>query len=368
MHSPRRSFLKQTAAAAAAVAIPSAFAQPPTRPQRVAAIQFTPVLGDVAANLARCEALGREAIGKGAKWVVMPEFFPTGAAMDPRMVDAGLPLDGRPVQMLKALALEARVYVSGSFISRVGGDAFNTLVIVCPDGTVLSHDKDFPTMVFESAFYAGGEDAAYAEYLARNGAPTSSQRVAARTGNVVDGVFNHDGASIGAALCWEIVRHRTSRRLAGKVDIVLASSGWWTADPHGEWPGLQPEQSKAAWSEHQALIETAPRHMARQLGVPVVHANFTGPNPGFSSLAFDRPAQGRYLGNSQIVDAQGRTVARLGEEQGVLLGEVTLGRVAPSEEIPQDFWMPEVSDSMRKRWVVTGATGRDFYLKSRKPA
>ena len=154
--------------------------------------------------------------------------------------------------------------------------------------------------------------------------------------------------------------------MAGKVDILLASSGWWTVDPEGEWPGLQPAQSKIAWDEHQVLIAAAPRRMARQLGVPVVHANFTGANPGFSSLAFDRTAQGRYLGNSQIVDAQGRMVARLGEEQAVLLGEVTLAPAAPAERIPLDFWLAEVSENMRRRWVSTGAVGRDFYLKSRK--
>ena len=98
------------------------------------------------------------------------------------------------------------------------------------------------------------------------------------------------------------------------------------------------------------------------LGVPVVHANFTGPNPGYSTLTFDRAANGRYLGSSQIVDAQGKTVARLGMEQGVLVADVTVGRNPGTDMISEDFWLPEVTEGMRRRWTSGGATGRDHYL------
>jgi predicted amidohydrolase len=164
-------------------------------------------------------------------------------------------------------------------------------------------------------------------------------------------------------MCWEIVRNRTARRLVGKVDILLASSGWWTADPERDWPGFPREQRRANWNDHEALIAAAPQRMARLLGVPVVHANFTGPSPGYTTLAFDREANGRYLGRSQVVDAEGKIVARLGTEQGVLLSEVTVGRQAVTETISDEFWLPEVTESMRRRWVTTGATGRDYYLK-----
>jgi predicted amidohydrolase len=366
----RRQMLKLASANAAAFAakvlvgaaplVGAAFAQ---GPQRVAAIQFEPKLGDTNANLARADALVREALGKGARYVVLPEFFPSGTAMHPSLFEAYQPVDGQAAQLLQAWAKAGSAYVGGSFLARSGGDAFNTFVLACPDGTTFTHDKDFPTMAFESAFYAGGEDAAYAEKLARDGARTASQKVAERAGNNVDGAFTHAGAKIGGALCWEIVRSRTARRLAGKVDILLASSGWWTADPEREWPGLGAAQARAGWSEHQALIGTAPQRMARMLGVPVVHANFTGANPGFATLAFDREGPGRYLGNSQVVDASGKTLARLATEQGVLLAEVTLGRATPTEAIPEDFWLPEVSESMRRRWSASGAMGRDHYLK-----
>ena len=331
--------------------------------QRVAVIQFEPKLGDINANLSRADALVRDALNKGARWVVLPEFFPSGTAMHPSLFGSYQPVDGRPTEMLRDLAKLGRAYVCGSFLTKSGSDAFNTLVLACPDGSTFTHDKDFPTMVFESAFYAGGEDDAYAQRLSEDGARTASQRVPARVGSSSDGAFTHSGTSIGTALCWEIVRSRTAKRLVGKVDILLASSGWWTADPERDWPGLRPEQARTGWNEHQALITAAPQRMARMLGVPVVHANFTGPNPGYATLAFDRVANGRYLGSSQIVDAEGKTVARLGAEQGVLIAEVAIGRQPVTEKISDDFWLPEVAEGMRRRWTTTGATGRDYYLK-----
>lgn len=330
--------------------------------QRVAAIQFEPRLGDINFNLSRADALVREALNKGARWVVLPEFFPSGTALHPSLFDSYQAVDGRPTEMLKDLAKLGRAYVSGSFMAKSKGDAFNTLVLACPDGSTFTHDKDFPTQVYESAYYAGGEDDTYVEMLSRGGARTAAQKVPPRVGNSIDGAFTHSGTGIGAALCWEIVRNRTAKRLAGKVDILLASSGWWATDPERDWPGLSPDQSRIILNEHQALINAAPQRMARMLGVPVVHANFTGPSSGYSSLTFDRVANGRYLGSSQIVDAEGKTVARLGTEQGVLVADVTVGRKPGTETIPEDFWLPEVSEGMRRRWVAGGATGRDYYL------
>lgn len=330
--------------------------------QRVAAIQFEPKIGDINFNLSRADALVREALNKGARWVVLPEFFPSGTALHPSLFDTYQAIDGRPAKMLMELSKLGGAYISGSFMGKSGGDAFNTLVLASPDGSTFTHDKDFPTGVFESAFYAGSEDEVYADKLAKEGSRTASQRVAARPGNSQDGAFNHSGTGIGTALCWEIARYRTAKRLVGKVDILLASSGWWTTDPERDWPGLRPDQTRVFWNEQKTLIDTAPQRMARMLGVPVVHANFTGPNPGYATLAFDRVANGRYLGSSQIVDAEGKTVARMGMEQGVLLADVAIGRRPGTEVISEDFWLPEVTEGMRRRWTFGGATGRDHYL------
>jgi hypothetical protein len=107
--------------------------------------------------------------------------------------------------------------------------------------------------------------------------------------------------------------------------------------------------------------------MARMLGVPVVHANFTGLNAGFTTVRLDEAAVGSYLGSSQIVDAGGNTIARLGTEEGVLVAEVEVGRKPPTDGIADSFWFPDVSDGMRSRWVRSGAIGRDDYFRVMRP-
>ena len=44
---------------------------------KVAAIQMNCELANVDANLAKAEALLKEAVEKGAKWVIFPELFNT---------------------------------------------------------------------------------------------------------------------------------------------------------------------------------------------------------------------------------------------------------------------------------------------------
>ena len=63
-------------------------------PIKVAAIQMCAELGDVAANLRKAEILLREALEKGAKWVILPEFFTSGVGFHPDILKAALPLDG----------------------------------------------------------------------------------------------------------------------------------------------------------------------------------------------------------------------------------------------------------------------------------
>lgn len=54
---------------------------------RVAAVQMQPVLGDVDANLRSADMLIRRAFEQGAQWVILPEFFTSGVAFHPKMLD-----------------------------------------------------------------------------------------------------------------------------------------------------------------------------------------------------------------------------------------------------------------------------------------
>src|ERR1051326_6110331 len=168
-------------------------------PVRVAAIQMKAELGNVDANLLKAERLVREALGRGARWIVLPEFFTSAMAFDPSVIDAVRRFDGAPAQLLRRLARAGKAFVGGSFLAWRDGNAYNSFILAQPDGSTRRHDKDFPSF-WEACYYIGGYD---------------------------DGVFATADGTVGAAVCYELVRTATAARLKGKVNLVLAGSCWW---------------------------------------------------------------------------------------------------------------------------------------------
>src|SRR5215212_9605666 len=124
----------------------------------------------MAANLEACERLASEAAAAGADWIALPEFFTTGVAFDERLADAALAPDGAAFELMRELAVRHGATVGGSFLCRE------------PDG---------------------------------------------------DGVIAAGELTAGAAVCWELMRSQTARRLRGRVDVVTGGSCWWSVPP---WP------------------------------------------------------------------------------------------------------------------------------------
>src|SRR3954469_9078071 len=83
---------------------------------RVAAVQMSAELANLEANLLKAERLTRLAFERGARWVVLPEFFPSAMAFRPEMADATRRVDGPPAQLLSTLARQGNACVGGSFL------------------------------------------------------------------------------------------------------------------------------------------------------------------------------------------------------------------------------------------------------------
>jgi predicted amidohydrolase len=368
----RRQLLKSAAGVGAAALRRPGQAAASGRRVRVAAVQMHAVLGDVANNLENAERWVRVALREGAEWIVLPEFFTTAIALHPtKLVHAYRTLEGTPMQLLKRLAQEGHAYVGGSFLARSGPDVFNTFVLASPTGEVYTHDKDFPTTNIEASVYAGGEDDAFVRELARCGvAAEPSTPIPSRPQNNRSAVFSlPDGASIGAALCWEQCRYRTARRLTGRVDLMLAASGWPFAAADHNISRTDPTPGQDVLSASSAIRE-APRRLARLVGAPIVHASLVGDvwSDGGAALGGERLL--RFSGESQIADATGRTLARRGyaEGEGLVMAEIDLGRVEPSEAMPADVpWTPEVSPQSQQAWATSGAAGRTVYVTTTRP-
>jgi N-carbamoylputrescine amidase len=301
----------------------------------VAAIQMTADLGDVDANIKRAGPLVDRAFKEGAKVVILPEFFTSGAAFSPRLLGAARPVDGAPYRFLVDAAARYRGYVGGSFIASRGGHNYNTFVWANPDGATAFHDKDQPTM-WENCYYVGGTD---------------------------PGRLDTPLGPVGVSLCWELVRARTARRLRGRVDLLVSGSCWWTVP---DWKIL-----RSFWeSVHRAnlgLMEGAVPTMARLLGVPVVHAAHAGKFSAGMPLMPGIPYHSFFLGNTQIVDAHGKVLAGLAPEdgEGIVTAEIEIGRTAPSLQIPDRFWISPVHPFIRFIWFYQNLHGRNYYRIAR---
>lgn len=300
---------------------------------KVAAVQLESVVGDVAENLRRCEVLGDEAGAAGAEWIVLPEFFSTGMGFVDAMADAALPPDGPAMTLLKRLATRHSATVGGSFVCRdADGQNRNAFFLVGPDGQVLGrHDKDLPTM-WENCYYVGGTD---------------------------DGVIAAGEVTAGAAVCWEFMRTQTARRLRGQVDLVVGGSAWWSYPP---WP----PKAYFGWLEkaNAANAEKVAPAMARAVGAPVVHSSHCGTLECRMPL-LPVPYRGWFQGHAMICDAEGTVLAHraASEGPGVVVAEVTPGRVSPSAEIPDRFWMHRRGVMTAGLWTYQNAHGKRWYRK-----
>ena len=302
---------------------------------KVAAVQMRAEVGAISRNLSSAEALVREAFQRGAKWVILPEFFPSAVAFTPTMLSAWQPLEGPPLQLMLRLAREHDGVVGGSFIAKSGKDCFNSFLLVFPNGQYFRHDKDLPTM-WENSYYIGGSD---------------------------DGVLGTPAGSIGVAMCWELIRSQTARRLLGKVDVVVGGSCWWDL----RLPVLP------KYTEEQArlrdMLRDAPAHLARMLGVPVIHASHAGEFEGSTPGSESTPYVSRYLGETQITDGHGQILARMTYEdgEGVITADITPGQVDVSTSITDDFWTSALPLGAIKAWEYLNPLGRRYYATTFRP-
>ena len=303
---------------------------------RVAAIQMRAQVGAIARNLSSAEALVREAFRQGARWVILPEFFPSAVAFTPAMLSALQPLEGPALQLMRRLAHEHDGIVGGSFIAQSGRDCFNSFLLVFPNGRYFRHDKDLPTM-WENSYYIGGSD---------------------------DGILGTPAGPVGVAMCWEFIRSQTARRLLGRVDLVVGGSCWWDLR-HPVSPEYAGDQARL-----KDLLRNAPAHLARMLGVPVVHASHAGEFEGLTPGKESVPYVSRYLGETQITDGNGRVLARMTCEdgEGVITAEITPGKVAGvSAPIPETFWTEELPSMAAKAWEHLNLLGRQYYATTVRP-
>lgn len=299
---------------------------------KAAAVQLTAILGDVEANLDACEELGDQAGRAGAEIIALPEFFTTGIGFDERLARTALPVDGAATALLTRLARRYQALVGGSFLCRdQDGHVRNAYILAGPDGVIGRHDKDLPTM-WENAFYIGGSD---------------------------EGVLDTGDFRVGAAVCWELMRTATARRLEGRVDLIMAGSGWWSV------PRWLPRVYFDREARRNAdLARHAVASFSRFVGAPMVHAGHAGPLECATPWLPLR-YRGHFEGATMITDADGTILAerRWHEGSGVVLADIPIGARPPVHEVPQGFWLHPRGSLATATWTYQRWHGRRWYQR-----
>ncbi|MBK9797493.1 MAG: N-carbamoylputrescine amidase [Holophagaceae bacterium] len=257
-----------------------------SRSIRVAATQcaFT---GSLDENVARVEALVREAAAGGAQVILPSELF-EGLYFCREEKDAffdwARPVEGHPtIHRFQALAKELGVALPVSFFERDGHAFYNSLAMVDADGAVLgvyrkSHIPDGPG--YEEKFYF-------------------------RPGNTGFKVWDTRFGRLGVGICWDQWYPECARAMMLQgAELLLYPTAIGT-EP--ENPDLD---TKDLWQ--RAMIGHAVSNV-----VPVIASNRIG-------LEGDQT----FYGHSFITDHRGEKVAELGRtEPGVILADFDLEEI-----------------------------------------
>jgi predicted amidohydrolase len=307
---------------------------------KIAVVQPKLEVGEVEANLARAEQLARAAAAEhGPDVLLLPEAVTSPNMFHPRMLRVPQPLDGPALRMLRKLARGLECVVGGGFLSVRAGEARHTYVLAEPNGALHLHDKDQPSM-WENNYYAGGRD---------------------------DGLFTTALGTVGCAMGFEWARSRTALRLRGKVEIVLGGSCWWGAPLNWTFLG------RLLAREHQynaVMAREAPSRMARMVGAPCAIAQHVGKVSSRTPLLPGLPYRTLMVGDSTIVERDGRVVSRLALEEGEghIAGEVEIAPPAPLDPVPAGFWHHPMSGVVQFLWYYQNLHGRLMHPRNRQRA
>ncbi len=179
-------------------------ANDPARPLlQVSCIQFEPVIGDVAGNLARSSALIRAAAASGSRLIVLPELASSGYVFATLEEAQGLAEEvptGLSARTWSALARELDIHLVAGIAERDGDILYNSALVTGPDGYIGTYRKAH-LWNRENLFFAKG--------------------------NLGFPVFDTALGKIGVAICYDGWFPETFRQLALLgAEIVCVPTNW----------------------------------------------------------------------------------------------------------------------------------------------
>jgi N-carbamoylputrescine amidase len=256
------------------------------RPVSVAAVQLACDWG-ADRNIARAEALVREAAAGGAQIILLPELFETPyfcIEQDARHLSLARPMaENRAVRHFAAVARELGVVLPISFFERAGPVYFNSIAILDADGSNLG--------VYRKSHIPNGPGYQEKNYFS--------------PGDTGFRVWTTRFARIGVGICWDQWFPETARVMA----LMGAELFFFPTAIGTEPPPAMPVNSREHWQRTQQ------GHAAANL-TPLIAANRYGLE---RSLQNPKDLYLRFYGSSFIADAMGAKVAEAPEEGDAVL-------------------------------------------------
>jgi len=253
----------------------------------VAAVQMHCEPGAIERNLRRSAQLVAQAVSQGAELVLLPELMPGGYTLTEAIWDSAETMQGQSVSWLKGEAKRHGIHLGFSFLEADGEDFYNSFVLATPAGKIAGRVRKNPPASVEAFFYAAGNDSH---------------------------VIETELGRIGISICYEnLLYDRICELSELSVDLVLSPSA--AGRPKKFIPG--------DLRRYEVMLKRIRNLYAEILGVPNVFANMVGPLE--TALPSIYPfLHSSFPGLSAITDGDGRVLAEMGEEEGVIVAKVTL--------------------------------------------
>ncbi|MBY3222111.1 nitrilase family protein (plasmid) [Rhizobium leguminosarum bv. viciae 248] len=253
----------------------------------VATVQFEPIVGDRAGNLAAIDRLARAAKAQGADIIVLPELADSGYSFrdgDEVAALAGPVPGGASAETLYRLAGELGLYIVSGVAERDGDRFYNSALLCGPEGYIGKYRK---------------------LHLWNN------ENRLFRKGDLGLPVFDLPFGRIGIAICYDGWFPETFRQLAmAGAELVCVPTNWVP----------------------MAGAESAPEPMANILHKAAAHTN------GLYIACADRIGIERgqpFIGRSLIVGPQGWPISgpASADREEILLAQIDLSSVTETRTL-----------------------------------
>ena len=258
----------------------------------VAATQMA-CTNDVRGNIARAEALVRQAAGQGAQIILIQELFENLYFCQDQVYDflnLAAPLDENPaVKHFAPIAKELGVVLPISVYERAGQSNFNTIVIIDADGAILGH--------YRKSHIPDG--------------PGYSEKFYFSPGDTGFKVWQTKYAKIGVGICWDQWFPECARAM-----VLLGAELLFYPTAIGSEPQDPTLDSSGHWQR------TMQGHAAANL-TPLIASNRIGTEAGVNGTSIT------FYGSSFIAGPAGEKVKEADKTtESVLLHSFNLDHIA----------------------------------------